>query len=397
MGNKKSSMVERIGSCLNCGKPITYGSRGAPRKFCSDKCRIKYNGLSPKKPVPERTCTCLNCGNTFEYTSRGANKKFCNEYCRMSYHGITPKEHDSVEKVCKYCNKTFLCSSSTPTKIYCSTECATAFYKNKLQTEPKKEILQEKRTCAYCGKEFIWISTKSNQKYCSSECTANANNDKLRVDTWTEERTCAFCGNTFVWSSTKSGQKYCSSECRYEANKINIRNYQKRNKITDEELRNQVYLKVLHIISKMDQTKGASFGGKFIDYRVIGDIPEKTRERVLKRDGYECQVCRRKDSLHLHHLIKRKNGGNHEAGNLITLCASCHRHIETGDIEHATKKCFRNVKKHHGANESNPNVDIDGLRIQLTALFEALKESPVGDNTEIMVCLDEAIDLIDGD
>ena len=71
--------------------------------------------------------------------------------------------------------------------------------------------------------------------------------------------------------------------------------------------------------------------------------------------------------------------------------------IETGDVEHATKKCFRNVKKYHGADESRHNVDIDSLRTQLTMLFEALKESPVGDNTEIMVCLDEAIDMIDGD
>jgi 5-methylcytosine-specific restriction endonuclease McrA len=273
------------------------------------------------------------------------------------------------------------------------------FHKSKLQAAPKKEIYQEKHTCQYCGKEFTWTSNKPNQKYCSRECTSKANDENLKAYKWKEERKCAYCGNTFEWHSNKSGQKYCSLECREAATKINIRNYQKRmrNQKTDEELRSEVYLKVLNIISKMDQSKGASFSGRAIDYRVVGDISEKTREIVLERDSHECQVCKRKDSLHLHHLIKRKNGGNHNAENLITLCASCHRHIETGDVEHATNKCLKNAKKYYGTDGNSKSVDIESLRFQLTVLFDKLKESPVGEDAEIMVCLDEALDLIDTD
>lgn len=254
-----------------------------------------------------------------------------------------------------------------------------------------------KCTCPNCGKTFTYDSSRASRKFCDAKCRNEYYG--LKPSSWTEERECAYCKKSFEWHSSKPSQKYCSLECREAAVKINMRNYQKKKhkQKTDEDLQNEVFLKVLNIISKMDQTKGASFGGRAIDYRVIGDISEKTREEVLKRDSYECQVCKRKDSLHLHHLIKRKNGGNHDADNLITLCASCHRHIETGDLDHAVRKCFKNAKRYYSDDNSPQSVDIDGLKFQLTVLFNKLKESPVGEDTEIMICLDEALDLIGED
>ena len=355
------------------------------------------------KTVVDRTRSCLNCGKLFEYDRRRANRKFCNENCRMDYYGITPKNYDAVERICQYCHQPFECSRSTPTKIYCSIECATAFYKSKPQVEPEEEEYEETRICQYCGKEFVCKSANSRQIHCSRECSANANSEKRKAYIFKEERKCAYCGNPFMWHSNKSGQKYCSRECRDAATKIKIRNRQKKPSDTDEALRNEVYLKVLDIISKMNQSKGASFGGRYIDYRVIGDISDKTRYEVLERDSYECQVCTRKDSLHLHHLIKRQYGGNHDAENLITLCASCHRHIETGDLDHAVRKCFKNAKRYYGNDDRNKNtrkneaVDIHKLKDQLTVLFDKLRNSPVGDDAEIMICLDEALDLIDTD
>ena len=40
-------------------------------------------------------------------------------------------------------------------------------------------------------------------------------------------------------------------------------------------------------------------------------------------------------------------GGSHDPDNLITLCASCHRHIEIGDIDYAIEKCFQNAKNNY--------------------------------------------------
>ena len=248
--------------------------------------------------------------------------------------------------------------------------------------------------------ETVYIAEKNLfgaiQKYCSIECTEKANKDKYKKKSvQTEKRNCAYCSREFEWSSFKPSQKYCSIECRQIATSINSKRYSKNNKNSDEQMRNEIYLKVLDIISKSNQSKGNTFGNRYINYWQTGSISEKTRDEVLERDGFECQICRRKDSLHLHHLIKRTNGGDHSPANLITLCDSCHRHIETGDIEHATNTCLKNAKRYYGEKENNKSIEIHDLRAKLALLFDKLKASSVANDEEIMVCLDEAIDMID--
>ncbi len=56
-------------------------------------------------------------------------------------------------------------------------------------------------------------------------------------------------------------------------------------------------------------------------------IPPRTRRQVLSRDRHRCQApgCRRTRFLELHHLVPRERGGGNDAGNLVTLCAACHR------------------------------------------------------------------------
>ena len=346
---------------------------------------------------------CKFCQKEFECSNRTPNKVFCSDDCSKSFYRNRYKGNDTREvrqekRLCKYCGKEFIWSSAKSGQKYCSNECLQAYYSRKYEEKYPKEGRQEERNCQYCGKLFIWTREKSGQKYCSKECATAANDDKLRELTqnvWSEIRRCDHCGRDFEWFSNKPNQKYCGEECRHEAALIKIKNYNKSKNPTDEQLRNAVYLKVLDIISKMDQSKGASFNGKYIDYSVIGDISEKTREIVLERDRHECQVCKRKDSLQLHHLIKRRYGGSHKPENLITLCASCHRHIETGDIAHATNKCLKNAKRYYDATENSEALDIDVLRDKLIILFEKLKASSVGEESEIMIYLDDALDLID--
>lgn len=59
-----------------------------------------------------------------------------------------------------------------------------------------------------------------------------------------------------------------------------------------------------------------------------GEYPDdwdQRRERVLERDGYECQRCGASDSgLQVHHRTPISEGGGHELGNLETVCRSCH-------------------------------------------------------------------------
>ena len=49
------------------------------------------------------------------------------------------------------------------------------------------------------------------------------------------------------------------------------------------------------------------------------------RQRVLKRDGWRCQICGSSKDLHVHHLTRRSSLGHDVLDNLITLCAGCHK------------------------------------------------------------------------
>ena len=53
-------------------------------------------------------------------------------------------------------------------------------------------------------------------------------------------------------------------------------------------------------------------------------------QKVKKRDGYECKICKSKEKLHAHHIIPRKKNKNlwYELSNGITLCKSCHAKTE---------------------------------------------------------------------
>jgi 5-methylcytosine-specific restriction endonuclease McrA len=58
--------------------------------------------------------------------------------------------------------------------------------------------------------------------------------------------------------------------------------------------------------------------------------------RVLERDGWRCQGCGSPRQLEVHHIVKRSQLGNDADANLITLCASCHRHIHLqGSIQNS--------------------------------------------------------------
>lgn len=46
---------------------------------------------------------------------------------------------------------------------------------------------------------------------------------------------------------------------------------------------------------------------------------------VFARDGYTCQVCKKKNQiLHTHHIVYKSHGGTDRADNLITVCSDCH-------------------------------------------------------------------------
>jgi len=57
---------------------------------------------------------------------------------------------------------------------------------------------------------------------------------------------------------------------------------------------------------------------------------KKLRMQVLRRDDFRCRICGRRAAdyvdieLHVHHIRPHGMGGLTEAGNLVTLCHTCH-------------------------------------------------------------------------
>ena len=47
-------------------------------------------------------------------------------------------------------------------------------------------------------------------------------------------------------------------------------------------------------------------------------------QRVMKRDGWQCQICGSRQNLQVHHKQLRSQQGSDNDLNLITLCAGCH-------------------------------------------------------------------------
>jgi 5-methylcytosine-specific restriction endonuclease McrA len=50
-----------------------------------------------------------------------------------------------------------------------------------------------------------------------------------------------------------------------------------------------------------------------------------TREEIRQRDGNCCARCGHGGALHVHHRVRRSQGGKDDSPNLITLCEPCHR------------------------------------------------------------------------
>jgi hypothetical protein len=78
------------------------------------------------------------------------------------------------------------------------------------------------------------------------------------------------------------------------------------------------------------------------------------RLRVLERDNYTCQRCKRNDCIpEVHHKIPKRKGGPDTLDNLISFCHKCHKIVEPsrlmGYIERVTNgKTLNLTRKTYG-------------------------------------------------
>lgn len=316
----------------------------------------------------ERQCKmCNKKFSVLEYS----NKKFCSEHCRELFYKKEPSCDISV--ICIGCKKEFVKKNNSGQK-YCSKECRENYYKN--ISELHKQSLS-KMICKNCGKEFQQLT--SNQKYCSKECRFDYYKS-MKLPVIGMPAQCEYCNNQYI--KNNGSQKYCSDKCRNLSNEQKIK-IKKISQVKKEEkdlelIKNEVALKAENLIKK-SQVNGKSFNNVNINYWLLSNIPQKTIDNVLDRDNNQCYMCKRTNNLHIHHIIKRVDGGDHSMDNLVTLCASCHRYIEIGDIEYAKDKCFENAKYYYFYKDDfhKNSIDINEIAYELQYIFNDL----LNDNT----------------
>ena len=310
--------------------------------YCSAYCSNKRRSLKVKDKEFHKVCEC--CGKEFVSKS---NAKYCSDECK----DIKLNEYNNrvYKKYCKYCNTYF--ETKHNCQVYCSEECRTIDSKNnKNKKKPINKKIKNKnknknkyiKTCKTCNKEFP--SKYKNKQYCSEKCRPSNKSKETRI--------CKTCGNPLP---PKSGKQYCSKECRDTKQKIcpicgEKFNTKTKKKYCSEECRkvgrkyNNKKSQTELDLSKNNDSIRLIFNGRPINTWYISGFTEKLKNNILERDGYRCYVCGKETNLHVHHIIPRDEGGPHIPENLITLCGSCHKSVESGNVDKIIKKCLKTLK-----------------------------------------------------
>jgi hypothetical protein len=166
-----------------------------------------------------------------------------------------------------------------------------------------KKILSEKQleALSYGRRGGYW---KHTQKYKDKMSKLMKNNNPMtgkfgnKHPRWTREKLeCNNCGNIIYKPKClvkRSKRHFCSVDCKKEWFENNRK------------------------------THPYYYYGK--DWLMI-------RKQVIKRDKNQCKRCKSKKRLHVHHKEKWLETNNNDLSNLITLCHSCHRKVESRVVQ----------------------------------------------------------------
>lgn len=250
---------------------------------------------------------CLNCGE--EITGDKRNK-YCSRAC--SHEDLNKKRKEASEakrkRICQECGKEFIMPHQSAkarrgeiqSGLYCSRRCR--FDALKKQPKSKTEAPASSRiyisTCGICGKLF---TSKRKRERCSRECDLeHSRRNSFRINSGKKElkkRKCKECGAMFTPEYGNKRRSFCSTEC-LRRNARRIRRHKERAKL------------------------------RLVKVETVDPV------KVFERDGWRCQICRRKlrpkdkgtykDSApELDHIIPLSKGGEHSYRNTQCLCRRC--------------------------------------------------------------------------
>jgi len=267
--------------CLWCGQ-IFPKKRRRHVRVCHN-CFYYRKECKELIAISKSNTRCLTCNEKFIPTPSllkkdAWNKKYCSKDCyKLSKEGTVVKE-------CQRCGKPTPLEEKHAhyTTVFCSDYCRT--------------LALREQTCENCGKQF---SYRIFVPFCQ---------DCYDMEFVTK---CQNCGKP-----VKKNRKYI----------VNIKNYDMLENIGFGKKRlNHRFIKSEMIYCS---TKCAIEQERPYYYEGIGDevypveFNESLKEKIKKRDSFQCQLCGAKWGLVEHHIDYNKE--NNKPINLITLCMSCH-------------------------------------------------------------------------
>jgi hypothetical protein len=168
--------------------------------------------------------------------------------------------------------------------------------------------------CRQCGAEFEYYESDKAGKFCP-ECVSDSDRflGEAHVSTAKRvERECEHCADVMEVRQSRienGGGRFCSHEC----------------------LCNWMSANVVGEAHHQWRSGGATYGGSWWT----------VRRKALERDAHQCQHCGSKRSEmgrepDVHHLRPVREFDEpesaHYLANVVSLCRSCHRNVEVGNI-----------------------------------------------------------------
>jgi len=275
-----------------------------------------------------KTDNCDFCGEEYKYYPKQRNREgrenfFCSRECANKFMG-----KDGLDTECAECGNEIHVPPSQIEEVegyeqknhFCNKDCESSFKSREWvgENHPSWDGGRERVSCEECGGTYkVHPHNLEETRFCSMECSReNWKKEK-------EEYNCASCGDIVkkMAHSVKGENTTCSKEC---------------------------HKKYMSEIRK-GESNPAWKGGRFEYY---GPNWPEQREAALERDGYSCQECdmtrdqhyqNYDEDLHVHHKVPRRQIIDREEptldqfelanslDNLVTVCTSCHRKLESNN------------------------------------------------------------------
>lgn len=216
------------------------------------------------------------------------------------------------------------------------------------------DVTLPNRQCTGCGSWFY--DPQSRLKFCD-DCDANADEHNGNWQGAKETTDCEQCGSSFKYYPSEKPGIYCPN-CVSASDEFLGEAYAKDAERVEKEC--EECGKVMTVLqSRLESGNGrfCSRGclGDWLSENVVGEQHHQWKEgdtqykgdwwevrtAARERDDHECQVCGSvsgsdERSLDVHHIRPVREFGDpqdaHTLSNVVTLCRSCHRKVESGSI-----------------------------------------------------------------